>query len=806
LSEQETIMLGKIGDMNAEHSAELNAKPIGGAMDQAIYICSSDGIVQYFNQLVLDYTELPKDVVYIGARRSDVFEFIAKRGDLGPGEHRGIAAERQKCLARDGAFRFQRQTPSGLTLDIRQQITPSGELISTYTDITAARRLESAVTNISAAASHSIGQGFMQNLTNALSRALEMKWVMIAVPDGAESRYMTTIAASEDGKEIGNLRFPIQGGPSAYVVGQGITVHQRGAYHLFPENKILAALKIESYVGARLFDPDGRALGVLAAFDVAALPDDHTALPVMEIFAAHAAGELNRLLSFEKQQKGEQRFRNFAEIGSDWLWEIDADLCFSWMADKVEAITGLPPSYYIGKSRHGLRTGDNDPELWAKHMETLHAHKPFKDFQIKRKLPNGRTIWIRSSGKPMFDDEGDFQGYFGASSDITDEIEAGREARSSNERLATAIGGTGDPVALYDADDCLVICNDAYRGLHPDFTEKLHPGISFQDVARIFANIGDGVLPYDVDDRMQRHREARQPYELAHPNGRWYQVVDRRLSDGGTIILGVDITEQKNTEGKLRDARDRAESANRAKSRFLASVSHELRTPLNAIIGFSEIIGTEMFGAIDNPAYVQYGKDIQGSGQLLLGLISDILDLSQIDAEEMTLKEQAEDVAALVEECVHLFQKRASEVAIKFSVNLQGAPTAIIVDGRRIKQILVNLIGNSMKFTPAGGSIHIGGAITKEGWITLSVRDSGIGMAAADIERALQPFSQLETNTFQEQDGVGLGLSIASRLAALHGGRLKIESEPGAGTLAQILGSSTFQMELNRFPSGAAIR
>ena len=625
-------------------------------MDQAIYICSADGIVQYFNQQFLDFTELPEDVAFIGARQADVFEFIAKRGDLGPGEYRVIAAERKKVLARGGAFRFQRETPSGLILDIRQQITPRGELISTYTDITASRRLEAAVANIAESVSHLVGQGFMQNLTNALSRSLEMKWVMIAAPEMANGGYLTTLAASENGAEIDDMSFPTPADPSNGIMGQTVVVHHAAAYKLFPENKILAALKIDSYVGAPLFDADGAASGVLAAFDVAPLPDDYTVLPVMEIFAARAAAELNRLRAFEAQRQSEQKFRDFAVIGSDWLWEMDADLRFSWMADKVETITGLPPAYFIGKHR---RRGSADPELWDPHMAGLHAQKPFKNFQFRRVLPSGRAIWIRSSGKPVFDENGVFQGYFGVSTDITDEITARQEARSASDHLATAIGGTGDPVALYDADDFLVICNNAYRGFHPRFADKLHPGISFQEVANIFADTGDGKRLYDIEDRVRRHRAASQPYELVHPNGRWYQVVDRRLSDGGTIILGVDITERKKTEAELRDAKDRAESANLAKSRFLANVSHELRTPLNAIIGFSEIIGSEMFGSIENPSYVQYGKDIQGSGQLLLGLISDILDLSQIDAEEIPLKEGVEDVAALVADCTWLFESRA---------------------------------------------------------------------------------------------------------------------------------------------------
>lgn len=532
-------------------------------MDQAIYICSADGIVQYFNQQFLDFTELPEDVAFIGARQADVFEFIAKRGELGPGEYRVIAAERKKVLARDGAFRFQRETPSGLILDIRQQITPRGELISTYTDITASRRLEAAVANIAEAVSHLVGQGFMQNLTNALSRSLEMKWVMIAAPEMANGGYLTTLAASENGAEIDDMSFPMPADPSTGIMGQTVVVHHAAAYKLFPENEILAALKIESYVGAPLFDADGAASGVLAAFDVAPLPDDYTVLPVMEIFAARAAAELNRLRAFEAQRQSEQKFRDFAEIGSDWLWEMDADLRFSWMADKVETITGLPPSYFIGKHR---RRGSADPELWDPHMAGLHAQKPFKNFQFRRVLPSGRTIWIRSSGKPVFDENSVFQGYFGVSTDITDEITARQEARSASEHLATAIGGTGDPVALYDADDFLVICNDAYRGFNPGFADKLHPGISFQEVANIFADTGDGKRLYDIEDRVRRHRAASQPYELVHPNGRWYQVVDQRLSDGSTIILGVDITERKKTEAELRDAKDRAESANLAKS------------------------------------------------------------------------------------------------------------------------------------------------------------------------------------------------------------------------------------------------
>ncbi|MFP6747399.1 MAG: PAS-domain containing protein [Alphaproteobacteria bacterium] len=515
---------------------------------------------------------------------------------------------------------------------------PDGQLISTFTDITAARRLETAVATIADAVSHSVGQGFLNTLANALSRALGMEWVVIGVPDEAEAGYMTTLAASQNGVAIENLKYPLPGSPCDNVMGQSIRVYPSNARQLFPDNKILTELKIESYVGAPLFDADGAALGVLAAFDTKPLRDAPIAEPVLEIFASRAAAELNRQRTEELQRATERRFRNFAEIGSDWLWEMDADLRFSWVSDKIQAITGRPPAFYIGKNRDELLETDNDPELWAQHMAALRAHEPFKDIHIRQIFPDGRTLWISTSGTPIFDAGGAFQGYFGANTDITDQVAARQEAQSANQRLAMAISSIGEPVALYDADDRLVICNDAYRGIHPAYAEKLQPGISFGDVLAIYSNtLGDEAAQY-MEDRLRRHREAGSPFELAQPDGRWFQVQDRRLPDGSTIILALDITERKRVEAELRDAKERAEDANRAKTRFLASVSHELRTPLNAIIGFSEIIGSEMFGAIENPAYVEYGNDIQVSGQLLLGLISDILDLSQIDAEEISLK------------------------------------------------------------------------------------------------------------------------------------------------------------------------
>ncbi|MBT4043822.1 MAG: PAS domain-containing protein [Rhodospirillaceae bacterium] len=761
-----------------------------GKIDQAIYIASADDVTQYFSANFAEFLGLPDSVAFIGAKRIDMFRFMAERGDFGPGEPNQLAVERMAQIDKNAMSGVQRQFPSGRFLEIRQHTTADGGIVTTFTDITAARRLETAISTIAEAVSYSAGQGFLQNLTNALSRVLGVEWAVIGTPDtkrDGDDASFTTIVASRDSNRVDNFSYKLQGSPCEKVIDQSILVVQRGVQELFPDHKVLAELGIQSYAGAPLFDAHGNPLGVLAIFDPMPLEDDLIVKPVLEIFASRAAAEMERLKTFEVLATSERRFRNFAELGSDWLWELDADLRFSWIADQVEATTGLPPKFYIGRKRSEIHGTKNDPELWARLVAALESHEPFQDIELRHELSDGRIIWVRSSGAPRFSDDGEFLGYVAASSDITAEVVARDEVRSGAERLAEAIGGAGDPVALYGADDRLVICNDAYLELHSEFADKLQPGISFREVATIFAEIDHDHPAYDLEVRMQRHRDADGAFELDHPNGRRYLVQDKRLTDGSTIIIAADITTRRDVENELREAKELAEEANRSKSRFLASVSHELRTPLNAIIGFSEIIGTEMFGEIENKTYVEYGRDIGMSGQLLLGLISDILDVSQIDAGEMSLKEGPEDVRDLVDECVHLFEKRAAEANIDISTEVANTIRTIRVDGRRLKQILVNLIGNAIKFTPSGGWIKVWTGLDQDGRLVLEVADSGIGMAADDIARAMEPFSQIKSNLHQEQDGVGLGLSIANRLAALHGGQLQISSELGVGTKARIV-------------------
>jgi signal transduction histidine kinase len=295
-----------------------------------------------------------------------------------------------------------------------------------------------------------------------------------------------------------------------------------------------------------------------------------------------------------------------------------------------------------------------------------------------------------------------------------------------------------------------------------------------------------GVFRQNTLDKQQLEREAQLSHErellslVAQEQLRHERDEEARRAEEEKRRLEF---EEKRSQA-LSTARDEALAANRTKSEFLANMSHELRTPLNAIIGFSEMMMSELRGPIGNPNYAGYVKDIHMSGRHLLAIINDILDLSKVEAGKLLLTESVVPISRALADCQRLISERAEDAGVALHL-APAEPILLKVDAVKFKQVLLNILSNAVKFTPAGGGVHVG-AWTDIAGATIEIRDTGIGMQPHDISLALAPFGQVQSSMAREYEGTGLGLPLAKSLMELHGGTLEIESALGRGTAVRL--------------------
>ncbi len=366
--------------------------------------------------------------------------------------------------------------------------------------------------------------------------------------------------------------------------------------------------------------------------------------------------------------------------------------------------------------------------------------------------------------------------------------EAKLEQQSS--LLQSTLDHMGEGLSVFDRDNRLLAWNDRFISLL-DLPPGVGYGTRMEDILRLQARRGDfGVVDIESEIRARLERLRRddtQAMERTTLSGRVLEIRRRRMPYGGYVTLYSDITERKRAEQEMSDARNQAEIANRSKSEFLANMSHELRTPLNAIIGFSDILRSEKFGGIGNSKYLEYVRDIHTSGVHLLDLINDVLDMSKIEAGKLELFEEEVSLPELVASCLAMVAERARERRIRVVTDFASQATLLWADLRGVKQIVLNVLSNAVKFSHDGGTVTITSGLDAGGGLAIFVTDHGIGMTADQIERARQPFGQAHAATTRTYGGTGLGLPITQRLVELHDGELRIASVPGEGTSVAVV-------------------
>ncbi|WP_246191290.1 PAS domain-containing sensor histidine kinase [Aureimonas leprariae] len=434
-----------------------------------------------------------------------------------------------------------------------------------------------------------------------------------------------------------------------------------------------------------------------------------------------------------------------------------------------------------------------------------------RTFRMRRS--DGAYIWVRARAEVTRNAENEIH-LIGVAVDVTEQHALAKSSDEANARLKNAIENISESFVLWDASHRLVSCNEKYQEVFGLANGDVVSGALYETV------IGRSRRPIEIRPIPNLNPAAgERVVEAMLADGRWLQISERMTSDGGFVSIGTDVTQLKahqerlstserrliatinalsvarlDAEAKAKELellnanyireKERAEGASRAKTTFLANMSHELRTPLNAIIGFSEIMRDGSFGPIGNDKYVEYAADINASGHYLLKLINDILDMSKIEAGRLLLSKERVDLTEIIGEARKIIEVQAAQKSIRFEMHLADE-IALSADRRATKQILLNLLANAVKFTNPGGRVEMRARAVGDRAV-VTIADTGIGISRNALKQLGKPFEQVENELTRTHKGTGLGLAIAQSLTELHGGAVRIASEPGRGTVVSL--------------------
>lgn len=493
-----------------------------------------------------------------------------------------------------------------------------------------------------------------------------------------------------------------------------------------------------------------------------------------------------------------------------WDWELGADRMY-WSPSMFHLLGRLPSDSLV--SFDDLRPLIHPEDLARMNLGDALVGDPNSgiDALFRVRHMDGRWIWLRVRGKRIAAGEARQIRLVGVAIDVTEQVDQANRTAAADRRIREAIDTISEAFVICDDDERIVVSNHKFRELHGLTEEQARPGRCYHEA------VGSGLAPAVKQSQIDAapHADGARRLEVQLADDRWFQINERRTYCGGFVSVGADITMLKRHERELLGSQERlkstvrdlqrsqyaletqtqrlaelaekygeektkAEDANRAKSEFLANMSHELRTPLNAIIGFSEILKDGHFGPLGTAKYHEYARDIHDSGQFLLSVIDDILDMAKIEAGRLPLEPAPMRLDETLDETLRVVAKMAADKSILIDEEVPVG-LALMADPRAIKQIALNLLSNAVKFTPTGGMVFIK-AKKARGRVTLAIEDTGVGIPRNALSKLTRPFEQVESQFTRSYKGSGLGLAIARSLAEMHGGSLRIRSTVGRGT------------------------
>jgi two-component system, cell cycle sensor histidine kinase PleC len=513
-----------------------------------------------------------------------------------------------------------------------------------------------------------------------------------------------------------------------------------------------------------------------------------------------------------------------------WDWDLARGRVF-WTRSMYEML-GLPQKdELLTFGEVDALVHNDDIDLYELATQLADGRLQSIDHAFRMRHAQGRWLWLRVRCE-LTRQEGEVGPHLiGIAVDITEQKNLVERTVAADLRLRDAIETIPEAFVLWDAENRLVLCNSNFQELHQLPDEAVVAGTSYETIVATGRKpLIRATVAHDNEPRGAR------TFEAQLEDQRWMHISERRTKDGGYVSVGTDITkikqhEQKLIEGEKRqrativdlrksqqalerqtaeladlaekyaEEKTRAEEANAAKSKFLANMSHELRTPLNAIIGFSEIMESGMFGPLGAEKYIEYSRDIRESGQYLLDVINDILDMSKIEAGGIRLSPETVELDSLLADCIRVVSTRASEKRLAIEAEVQPG-IHLNADRRALKQITLNLLSNAVKFTPDGGAVAVQGRLRGKA-VIIGIKDNGIGIPRQALQKLGRPFEQVESQLTKRHQGSGLGLAIAKSLVELHGGAMRIRSRLGRGTLVMVRLPADAAASLERIEAAA---
>ncbi|MGJ0509844.1 MAG: PAS domain-containing sensor histidine kinase [Methylocystis sp.] len=499
------------------------------------------------------------------------------------------------------------------------------------------------------------------------------------------------------------------------------------------------------------------------------------------------------------------------------LWDWDIARGRIYWSDSMYELLGLPAErrcLTFGELNGLLHPEDGDLSVIAEMVSSSRSRSV--DHEFRARHADGRWIWLRARAQIEQDpDDAGGRHLIGIAVDVSEHKALAQQSATASMRLRDAIDAISEAFVLWDAQNRLVVCNSKFLDLHGLTPEIAAPGASY---AEIMMAATAPALQTETSPAQFRAQDAR-TYEVRLADGRWLQINERRTKDGGYVSVGADITALKRNQEKLLESERRltasvadltrsrqtlemqaqqlatlaeqyhhqkaeAEAAYVAKSEFLANMSHELRTPLNAIIGFSEMMLAEPFGALGSPKYVEYCSNVRQGGAYLNEILSDILDMSRLEAGLVRLAEREVNVADAVDRALASWRARAEEKKLTLTVDVDEK-LRCVGDEAAIVKALGILLSNAVKYTEAGGFVRLRARHQGES-IAFYVEDTGLGIDPCALPKLGRPFEQGAGVMENGMKGSGLGLAIARALIDLHGGGLRIRSRLGLGTVAMM--------------------